>query len=261
MVDERYDMRMPLPANALDIFSGQWSGEVPTFDKGTLPKFYEDSRITFFEKQISGFSDKKILELGPSEAAHTYMISVRGASDILSIEADKNAYLKCLIAKELLSINARFLIGDFCLLLRENPPKVDVIIASGVLYHMTDPLGLIEAMTRSSDAICVWTHYFDFDIVQSRPDLSEKFAKKTARISFHGQEIVMCEQSYLEAPRWGGFCGGSESNSYWITKDGLFAAFDAMGFDIVVGDEALDHPNGPCITFVARRRAWPSGSN
>jgi hypothetical protein len=254
MVDDRYDMRMPFPTNALDIFAGQWSGEIPTFNRGTLSKFYEDHRILFFEKHIAGFSGKKILELGPLEASHTYMMSVRGASDILCVEANRNSYLKCLIVKELLSINARFLLGDFCLLLRDNPPRVDVIIASGVLYHMTDPLGLIEGMVRASDTICIWTHYFDADIIRRRPELSDKFAQQTLKVNFYDREITMCEQSYLESVEWGGFCGGAESKSYWLTRDGIFAAFEALGYDIVVGDEALDHPNGPCLTFVARRK-------
>lgn len=254
MADDRYDMRMPLPGNALDIFPGQWSGELPTFNKGVLSKFYEDHRILFFEKHICGFSGKKILELGPLEASHTYMMSVRGASDILAVEANRTSYLKCLIVKELLSINARFLLGDFCLLLRDNPPRVDAIIASGVLYHMIDPLGLIEGMARASNTICIWTHYFDPDIIRARPELSKKFSRKTKNVSFYGREIVMCEQSYLEAVEWGGFCGGAESRSYWLTRKGLFAAFGALGYEIVVGDEALDHPNGPCLTFVARRK-------
>ena len=221
MVDDRYDMRMPLPANALDIFSGQWSGEVPTFNRGNLPTFYEDHRILFFENISPDFWQKDIGVRPSGSISHLYDVS-SWRIHILCIEANRNSYLKCLIVKELLSINARFLLGDFCLLLRDNPLCVDVIIASGVLYHMTDPLGLIEGMARASDTICIWTHYFDADIIRPRPELSKKFAQQTVRVNFHGHKIAMCEQSYLESVEWGGFCGGAQSKSYWLTKEGLF---------------------------------------
>ena len=188
--------------------------------KACCLKLYEDHRILFFEKHISGFSGKNILELVPLEASHTYMMSVRGASDMLAIEANRNSYLKCLIVKELLSINARFILGDFCLLLRDNPPYVDAITASGVLYHMIDPLGLIEGMAKASDTICIWTHYFDYGIIRSRPELSKKFAQKTLKVDFYGHKSTMCEQSYLELVEWSGFCGGAESKSYWLTGAG-----------------------------------------
>ena len=53
-----------------------------------------------------------MLELGPLEGAHTYMLDRAGASEVVAIEGNTRAFLKCLITKELLSMpSARFLVG------------------------------------------------------------------------------------------------------------------------------------------------------
>ena len=126
-------------------------------------------------------------------------MSKGGANHILAIEANKNAFLKCLVVKELLSIErATFLLGDFYKYLKSQPPRYDAILASGVLYHMADPLGLIEGASVASDRICVWTHYFDEDRIRSRPELSEKFGPNAKSAMFHGRSIQLYEQYYLE---------------------------------------------------------------
>jgi len=252
--DPRYDMRLPAPSNALDIFQGQWSAAIPGFGYGTA-MLTESPHVRFFEQQIGGFSGKRILELGPLEASHTYTMSKAGAAHILAIEANKNAFLKCLIVQELLAIeNADFLLGDFYKYLTSSPPRFDAILASGVLYHMADPLGLIEGATRASDSIGVWTHYFDAERIRSRSDLSEKFDSSSQIVSFHGRTIDRHTQRYLDATEWAGFCGGSSPTSVWLTKEGILSAFDSLGFEVVVGQDEPDHPNGPAFSFVARKR-------
>ena len=252
-VDVRYDMRLPTRSNALDIFKGQWSAAIPGFGYGSAA-LTESPHVKFFERQIGGFLGKKILELGPLEASHTYMMFKGGADHIVAIEANKNAFLKCLIIKELLSIErATFLLGDFCQYLKSNSKRYDAILASGVLYHMLDPLGLIEFAANASDFICVWTHYFDRDRIRSRPELARKFSEKAAETIFHGRRIQLYEQRYFNAVEWDGFCGGAGPTSRWMTKDGIIRAFNALGFEVTIGAEQADHPHGPAFWFVGKR--------
>jgi hypothetical protein len=252
--DPRYDMRLPAESNALDIFQGQWSAVIPGFGYGTALSA-ETPHVRFFEQQIGGFSGKRILELGPLEASHTHMMSKAGAAHILAIEANKNAFLKCLIVKELLAIeNADFLLGDFYKYLTSSPQRFDAILAAGVLYHMSDPLGLIEGAVRAANSIGVWTHYFDAERIRPRPYLSEKFDASPRTVSFHGRSIEQHTQRYLDAPQWAGFCGGSEPTSVWLTKEGILSAFDCLGFEVVIGQDEPDHPNGPAFSFVASKR-------
>src|SRR4028119_854753 len=99
----------PSPQNALDIFKGEWASCLPgslsvlQAGKGQL---FEDSRILWSVEQVGGgtIKGKKIIELGPLEAGHTYMMETLGADSITAIESNTRAYLKCLIIKELLGL-------------------------------------------------------------------------------------------------------------------------------------------------------------
>lgn len=253
MIDDRFEDRLPAARNALEIFKDQWSSRIPAFGMGVADLF-DDSRLHYFDREVGGFAGKRIIELGPLEGGHTYMMSLLGASDIVAVEANKNAYLKCLVIKEVFGLKARFFLGDFLKFLADNPPRVDVILASGVLYHMSDPLALIRAMTRTADSICVWTHYYDEEVIRANEHLSRKFAPATETLDFEGRQIEVCEQSYHSDPEWKGFAGGMERNSFWIRRTGIIEAFLACSFDVSVGPEHPNHPNGPAFTFVARRR-------
>ncbi len=251
---------MPCAANAFDIFKGQWLSKVPGFGLGTSSLF-DDARIMFFDQAVSGFSGKRVIELGPLEGGHTYMMSILGASDILAIEANKDAFLRCLIMKEAFNVRARFVCGDFEKLLRSNPPRADVILASGVLYHMQEPLELIEAMTAAADWVCIWTHYYDHDIIQASAHLSTKFTAPVEYVDFRGRRIGLATQSYLDDVAWGGFAGGTELHSRWIERAGIIEAFDACSFDVIVDSDQRNHPHGPAFTFVAKRRRSGSAAS
>lgn len=114
---DEYVMSEPSDQNALDIFQGEWSSKLPS-QAGELRagqiSLFEDGRILWAEKKVGGFEGCKIIELGPLEAGHTYMLEKRAANSILAIEANTRAYLKCLIVKEILNLErSRFLPGDF----------------------------------------------------------------------------------------------------------------------------------------------------
>ena len=47
----------------------------------------------------------------------------------------------------------RFLLGDFCEYLETTDERFDLVFASGVLYHMADPIGLIESVGRVATAL------------------------------------------------------------------------------------------------------------
>lgn len=252
--DERFDLRMPAAANAIDIFSGDWTSNLPGIHRGKSAGFFDDPRIAFFESASGGFAGKRILELGPLEGYHTFLLFLKKASEIISIEANTKAYLKCLIVKELYGIDrATFLLGDFMQYLDQRL-AFDTIIASGVLYHMTDPLRLIELMCRAAGNVCVWTHYYDEAIIKSRADLKPRFSEPST-VRFKDHPIIVSEQSYpQEALKWGGFCGGAERKTKWLTRESILTAFSALGFDTVIGADEQQHPNGPAIWIVARRR-------
>ncbi|MGL5510179.1 MAG: class I SAM-dependent methyltransferase, partial [Microcoleaceae cyanobacterium] len=166
-----YVKSAPSVQNAIDIFKGEWASKLPNelssqCVAGITPLF-EDMRINWAVKQIGGVAGKTVLELGPLEAGHTYMMEKLGASAITSVESNTRAYIKCLIIKELLELKrARFLSGDFVEYLKTFPGKFDFGIASGVLYHMIDPVELIYLLSESCNQIYIWTHYYDQMIIE-----------------------------------------------------------------------------------------------
>jgi hypothetical protein len=108
---DQYAASAPSPQNAIDIFEGEWASQLPdpTLRAGSITLF-DDYRIKWFAEHLGGFQNKTVLELGPLEAGHTYMLERLGAASILAIEANTRAFLKCLIVKELFDLRrARFL--------------------------------------------------------------------------------------------------------------------------------------------------------
>ena len=107
-----YTQLEPHERNSFDLFRGSWSTKI--FDVQDTGRFdgFNDERINWLLDELGGVQNKKILELGPLEGAHTYMLE-RAGGDILSIEGNHGAFLRCLIVKNFLGLKSKFLLGDF----------------------------------------------------------------------------------------------------------------------------------------------------
>jgi hypothetical protein len=206
-------------------------------------------------EKIGGCAGLNVLELGPLEAGHSYMLEKSGASQITSIESNTHAYLKCLIVKELLELSrVHFLCGDFVAYLRDAESKFDLGIASGVLYHMTNPAELIALLSRRCDKhIYFWTHYYDPAVIKSNPVLAKKFPDEITA-EHNGFKHTLYRYEYQGALGWGGFCGGSAHHSYWMNRDDILGCLKSFGFSKVEIDfDDPNHPNGPSFALLASR--------
>ena len=147
-----------------------------------------------------------------------------------------------------------FVFGDFIPFLRDSEQRFDLSVASGVIYHLLDPVPVIADLCAATDeAILVWTQYYDADVIAARPDLHRKFGARRSA-TYDGHEYDLIEYRYLDALEHAGFCGGSAPTSSWLTRDGLFEAFRRNGFatiEVMVDDR--EHVHGPAITLLARR--------
>ena len=251
----------PSPQNALDIFQGEWSSILPepytTLRAGTAAPLFNDERILWLADQIGGFTDKIILELGPLEAGHTYMLEKMGAAEITAIESNTRSFLKCLIIKELLKLkHAQFLCGDFREFLRQQNDslKFEICVASGVLYHMKNPAELIALLTRHcSGHLFIWTHYYDADIILNNPGLNARFSGSTES-EHEGFKHTLYRQEYQTALEWHGFCGGNAPTSAWLARDDIMRCLEHFGFKMqAISFDHPNHPGGPAFAFVARR--------
>lgn len=256
-ISDRYVASAPSFQNALDIFKGEWWSQLPQqfsqLHAGQIPVF-EDPRIHWALSELGGVTGQNALELGPLEGGHTYMLERAGFASILAIEANPRAYLKCLIVKEIVELKkTRFLCGDFVEYLRASPARFDVVFASGVLYHLTDPAELIALMSRTTRRLFLWTHYYDPDIISRHPKLLTKF-KPAEKIEYAGFEHHVFRFDYRSSSRLARFCGGSRPYAHWMLRKEIIACLERFGFtEIRTGFEEPDHPNGPAFALVAVR--------
>jgi hypothetical protein len=254
---DEYVVGMPSAQNALNILPGWNHALPPEFGvTGGTGAFYLDTRIAWLIEQLQSIEGLRILELGPLEASHTYMLEQQKPASLRAIEANKLAYLRCLVVKEILGLKtATFMLGDFCEWLDKSQERYDLIVASGVLYHMEDPLKLIELIAARANTFYLWTHYVD-DKAMPKEDPRRKAFVGDVEIREHrGLAIRLYKRSYLGAWKNKAFCGGARDLHRWIEKEDLLTLIRALGFsDIQIAHDEPAHLYGPSFSVLARKR-------
>lgn len=243
---EKFEQRAPAPQNAIDIFRGRWASDlsdvIAGVDSGPARHFGADLRPAFAFRHIApdvAARGARILELGPLEGGHTYQFEQLGAGEIIAVEANVEAYLKCLIVKELAGLErAKFLLGDLVEYLRQDKTRYDLIFCCGVLYHIADPVELIGLMAAHSDLISIWSHYHT---ANSRP------AALPESVTRDGETYT-----YFRLPnvgqRQGRYWGGNKQTASFLSRDDLFRACRRYGYvNEDIHAEEFDNPGGPCI--------------
>lgn len=254
---EEYIKSAPNPQHLVDIFKNEWSSKLPAIDGAELVSgnadLFTDGRITKLNEKCN-IQGKNILELGPLEAAHTYMMHQMGAANITCIESNTRAFLKCLIVKELYQLlHTTFLLGDALEYMKHTESRFDICVASGILYHSTNPAEFIQQCCKTSDKVFIWTHYYDPSLVGNYPALNGKFSGSRI-MENDGFSYTAHQFEYLQSLEWSGFCGGSSPHSLWIEKRtmlDLFAKYNFNKVDIFFDDQS--HPFGPNICFLAEK--------
>lgn len=255
LLRRKFETRAPNDKNAIELFAGHWATDLSKFNPnwiGGSVDFSNDPRPALAAHHLGTggrLDGMSVLELGPLEAMHTAALEALGAARILAIESNSEAYLKCLIIKEVLCLKAvRFMLGDFNLYLAEATEKFDLIFCSGVLYHLDHPLGLIRDLSRTTSKVFCWTHYYDPTIVSGRPRRAES-------VTFEGFSTTYFRDEYPDRnlPE---FWGGNRSSACWMKRDDILRAFGHFGFDRI--DLIKDQPreqNGPVLYFAAAKTA------
>ena len=246
----------PSEQNALDIFKNEWSSKLPLarsdLQAGPIPLF-EDPRVHWAVCEAGGVANQRVLELGPLEGGHTYMLQERGAASILAIEANTRAFLKCLIVKNIFNLHkADFRCGDFISFLRQNTERFDFVLATGVLYHMTSPVELLQLLSRVTDRLFMWTHYYDEAIISGNPNVLRLMAGSTKN-THAGFTHTLHRYEYKDALKVA-FTGGTKSHSCWMERDEILACLHYFGYgDIRIAFDEPDHLHGPCFAVLAQR--------
>ena len=245
----------PTDQTAIDIFKGLWKSAFPPETgvlAGYVPNFH-DSRVAWMDEHVD-FRGRSVLELGPFEAYNTFQISRLGTKSITAIEGNNINYLKCLVAKEVLGIDARFLHGDVGRFLRSTSERYDICWAAGVLYHQEEPLVLLDSIGRVCECVFLWTHFYDDRMAGSAqyPHFNADYDE------FRSHRGYRCRHYYRSYKMEGGppalFSGGSNDFAYWLSKDDILNYLQVLGFTTTtICSMNMTHTAGPTLSFLATK--------
>jgi hypothetical protein len=254
-LEHLYETRAPSDQTAVDAMAGAWVGSFPPqFEvQAGSATLWSDDRISWMIDQLGGIDGSDILELGPLEASHTAILLAAGASSVLGIEANRAAYLRCLITKELRGLDrARFLLGDFNKFLERDHRRWPLIVACGVLYHMEQPLHLLERLAERTDRLFLWTHVVDEAAMPADDPRRASIAGMEAR-KWRDRTVRHHLRPYGDKRYWT-FCGGITGVPAWLDRQDLLGVLGALGFnDIRTAHEDGDAAHGPSLSILARR--------
>ncbi len=252
LLSSKFEARAPHAQNAIDLFS-EWTGAFPqeyALRAGPLA-LYSDPRIAWAIAQCGSLDGKTVLELGPLEGSHAYMLEKAGAREIVAVEANKQAYLKCLVAKEILGLKrSKFLLGDFERYLEETDRHFDIILASGVLYHLNAPVPFLDQIGQRCQTLVLWTHYFDADVMDEDDPRRGPFADGVTEFEYKDRTYQLHRRSYAGAWNADGYCGGPKDDHFWMEREQILAICKDNGFsDIRTKFKDDAHVNGPSCLF------------
>jgi hypothetical protein len=253
-----FSKEVPSSQNALDIFAGSWWTAMPVGSgllAGKNPGF-EDGRCGWVN-DITPLAGKSILELGPFEAYNTWQFAEFKTGDVVSVEANRFNYLKCLVVKEIFWLKSIILHGDFSKYLQDVRHSFDFIWASGVLYHQTDPLRLLELASKRTNSLYLWTYYFDEGCLTSSQQGPSFQANRNSKVTFCGEQFDLSFRSYIDdfenalPLNWS---AGTAPFANWLTRADLIRSLNLLGFrDIRIHVDGVRLDDLPVIALLALR--------
>ena len=253
-IEDRLVLKNPSPQTALDIFKGTWISQLPghyaNLEAGKTPLF-DDPRVPDSEKFLGPIHNKRVLDLGPLEGGQAYVLEKMGARSIVSVEANSILYLKCLVVKEILGMTrTKFLCGDVVEYLKNTEDRFDMCVASGILYHMSDPVELLYLLSLKIDQLLIWTHYFDemFTYRNKLPSF-----KPPLIVHLHDNAYNYHRQEYGVGFETNVYCGGTYNYSNWMSRDGILIALTAFGYKEINIIQDGDSVNGPFVLLTASK--------
>ena len=250
----RFVRRAPQAQDVVDLFHDSWASRLPIAGvKSGESGLFDDDRIRWFIKGCEGVQGRTILELGPLEGGHSWMLDRAGAARVLAVESNAQAWLKCVSVKELIGMpSVQFLLGDFMEYLREPGPQFDACLACGVLYHLRDPHLLFPLLRRRcTGPVMIWTAIWTPDIAKRHKLLALRFTTQRTVVLPSGRHIVLHRHEYGPTSVMSRFWGGNGSYSEWMSREDIASAAEAAGYR--VAETAFDHPdhtNSPSMAFM-----------
>ncbi|HEX4345072.1 MAG TPA: class I SAM-dependent methyltransferase [Solirubrobacteraceae bacterium] len=247
---------VPTAQCAVDAVPDTWASRLPPplrdVRAGTTPLF-EDQRMTWGFDSLGGIDGMSVLELGPLEAAHSYMAQQAGARRVMAVEANTTAFLKCLVVKELLGLDrCAFACGDVLEYLAASTETFDLCVACGILYHSTDPARMLDLISRRATRLLMWTHVYA-PVAQERPHLARRLGP-AVELEHDGYRYRAHRHTYGWDRKLAGYWGGTQPYSHWMPREELLRTLEHYGWrDVEIAFDEPRNPNGPAVALTAVR--------
>ena len=256
---DQYVREAPAPQHALDIFKGDWwsslPGELSRLQAGQLPLF-DDSRIHWAIEALGGVSGKRVLELGPLEGGHTYLLERAGAQSDPRHRGEQES-LPQVPDREGASSGSSARAS--CSEISRSSTCAQGVSASMPQSSRARSITFASpsSSSRTSRALPITYSSGLSTYVKERldaiPHMAHRFGE-SHEAEFGGFRHTRHPYYYRDFLDTSRFAGGTEEFSHWLSRADLLGALRHAGLaEIVVGEEDLEHPNGPCISPAARR--------
>jgi GT2 family glycosyltransferase len=256
---ERFVRSTPSPCNVLQLYAGSWVSLDPDHaigrdEAGRLVLAKEDKRVGWAIESLGAIDGFRVLELGPLEGRQSYSLCRFGAREVVGVEGNAACFERMLALKAALEIDClKPMLGDFQNYLRQAAAdEFDLVFASGVLYHVEDPVSNLTEMARVAPRLFLWTHVYERDLPSRHPGWSHRFYPEE-HWNWRGNPLRGARQRYTQQddPK---YCGGLAEGSLWLTEESLLIVLHALGYSIVAARREPDHPNGLAVALCAVRR-------
>jgi SAM-dependent methyltransferase len=203
------------------------------------PGVISELKVNEIREKIS-LEGLTILDLGCLEGMHASLFQEYGAKKVVSIEGREENFLKALIIKNAFKLDkCEFLFGDVNEVLASFSGNFDLCLASGILYHLNNPVELLYRIGQFSNRLFVWSHYADDNYPIGGIEKIE-LNNHTYRGKYFNEKFTNT-------------IGALEEKVFWLFEEDLLLAIKDAGFSIIEIIKKEKHAHGPAITLWATK--------
>lgn len=160
-------------------------------------------------------SSLSVLDLGSGEGALTQTLWSMGFRDITCVEVRDSNIEKARFVYDVFGIDAEIIASDVESFLESNDRKYDLVVFMGLLYHLTDPIGVVEKVGKIVRRLCVC------ETVVAQPKLSG-FRSKSDYSPTEAAFYVRIDSSKSHT-------AGTRDIELWPNESALNLIFSAAG--------------------------------
>lgn len=201
-------------------------------------EYSKDPRLHYLTHHLGSLQGKRVLELGALEGGHTLELARAGAT-IIAIEGRSSNYERCLFIKRHFHLDTvEFILADLRVVDFTKFGSFDVILNSGILYHLDAPWNLLERLGEVASRMLLWTHC-------APPH------QQLETIEVYGSQLegYWYSEGALDHP-----LSGVQPLSFWPTRESLEQMLAVTGWPALTWlDFTADNQRGPAATLWAER--------